>query len=345
MLSLIQNVSRKIRQHWGSKAMKLMPTRLNAVKVLLALCGTAFISACTPEPAPITISTHIWPGYEPLSLAHEMGWLDKNLVKLIQSSSATDTIRLFEEGKIDAAGLTLDEVLRLRDKGIAVSVIFICDISAGADMLLARPGINNLSDLKGRSIAVEDGALGALMLYQVLQTSGLRLEDIKPVSITIDKQVDAWKRGTVDAAISFEPAASELIRIGGKKLFDSRQIPNFIFDVIAVRSAVLNEAHAEALRHLIAAHLKGLRYININPVDVAYRISPRFKLPHDQVMATFKGLVLPDLYNNMRLFDTSTSTILKSAAIIANVMRQAGILRQQADLNGLLRPEYLPRTN
>ena len=256
-----------------------------------------------------------------------MGWLDKNLVKFIQSASATDSIRLFEEGKIDAAGLTLDEVLRLRDKGIAVSVILICDISAGADMLLVRPGIHKLSELKGHSIAVEESTLGSLMLYQILQSSGLKPEDIRPVSITIDKQVEAWKQGTVDAAISYEPAASEIIKIGGKKLFDSRQIPNFIFDVIAVRASVLNDAHAEALRHLVAAHLKGLRYININPNDVAYRISPRFKLPHDQVMATFKGLVLPNLYNNIRLFDTSTSTILNRANIIACVMQQAGILR------------------
>lgn len=319
-----------------------MPTRLNAVKVLLALCGTAYLSACTPKAEPITISTVIWPGYEPLALAHEMGWLDKKLVKLIQSASATDSIRLFEEGKIDAAGLTLDEVLRLRDKGIAVSVILICDISAGADMLLARHDIQHLSDLKGRSIAAENGALGALMLHQVLMASGLRLEDIKPVTITIDKQVDAWKLGIIDAAVSYEPVASEIIKLGGKKLFDSRQIPNFIFDVIAVRTSVLNEAHDEALRHLVAAHLKGLRYININPVDAAYRMSPRFKLPPDQVMATFKGLVLPDLYNNIRLLDSNSSIVMKRANVIAGVMQQAGILQQQANLNSLLRPDYLP---
>lgn len=322
--------------------MKLMPTRLNAVKVLLALCGTAYLSACTPDAEPITISTVIWPGYEPLALAHEMGWLDKKLVKLIQSTSATDSIRLFEEGKIDAAGLTLDEVLRLRDKGIAVSVILICDISARADMLLARHDIQHLSDLKGRSIAAENGALGALMLHQVLMASGLRLEDIKPVTITIDKQVDAWKLGIIDAAVSYEPVASEIIKLGGKKLFDSRQIPNFIFDVIAVRTSVLNEAHDEALRHLVAAHLKGLRYININPVDAAYRMSPRFKLPPDQVMATFKGLVLPDLYNNIRLLDSNSSIVMKRANVIAGVMQQAGILQQQANLNSLLRPDYLP---
>lgn len=325
--------------------MKVALSRYKFVFVALVagFAVTAIFAACAPRREPISISTHIWPGYEPLAMAREMNWLDKSKVKLVRATSATESIKLFEAGKIDAAGLTLDEVLRLREKGIPVSVILVCDVSAGADMLLARPGIKTLTGIKGRRLAVEDGALGALMLYHVLQTAGLTLGDIKAVSITIDKQVDAWIHGEIDAAISYEPASSALMKLGGKKLFDSRQIPNVIFDVIAVRTAVLDAAHADALRHLVSAHLQGLSYINTNPDDAAYRMAPRFNLTHDQVMATFKGLVLPDLDNNIRLLDTSTPVVLKNAEVVAAVMRKAGILHQQADLNGLLRPEYLPR--
>jgi len=315
------------------------------VTLMVGIVCTSFFVGCAPKPEPITISTHIWPGYEPISLAREMGWLDEKQVKLVQATSATESIKLLEEGKVDAAGLTLDEVLRIREKGIPVSVIVVCDISAGADMLVARPDIKTLSDLKGRSIAVEDGALGALIFYQVLQAAGLKPEDVKLVSITIDKQAEAWRSGKIDAAITYEPAASEMMSLNGRKLFDSRQIPNFIFDVIAVRTDVLDEAHGDALRHLVSAHLKGLRYININPVDVAYRMAPHFKLSHDQVMATFQGLVLPDLDNNIRLLDPATSTVLKSAELIAGVMLKAGILHQKPDMNGLVRPEYLPGKN
>jgi len=313
------------------------------VLLLAGLILAVLFSSCSPNQKPITVSVHVWPGYEPISLARSMGWLDEKQVKLIQVKSATESIRLFEEGKIDAAGLTLDEVLRIREMGIPVSVILICDISAGADMLLARPGIKTLSALKGRRVAVEEGALGALMLYQVLQAAGLKREDIKSVSVTIDKHVDAWKRNLVDAVITYEPASSELMLLGGKKLFDSRQIPNFIFDVIAVRTAVLDGVHENALRHLVASHLKGLDYINSNPEDAAYRMAPRFNLDHDKVMSTFKGLLLPDLDNNLRLFDFNGATLMKSAVIVDSVMHKAGILHQHVDLNGLLRPEYLPR--
>jgi NitT/TauT family transport system substrate-binding protein len=310
--------------------------------LISSLICAMLLAACTPKPESVSIAIHNWPGYEPLPLAREMGWLDAKQVKINQTTSLSDSIKLFEEGKVDAAGITMDAVLHLRDKGIPVSVILICDISAGADMLLARPNIKNLSNLKRHPIAVEEGALGELMLYHVLQKANLKQDEVKTVYLSVDKQAEAWQHRKIDAAISYEPAVSEILRLGGKNLFDSSQMPNMILDVIAVRTTVLDKAHDEAIHHLVAAHLKGLTYISTNPDDAAYRMAPRFNLPHDQVMATFKGLVLPDLDNNIRLFKSSPPTVLKSTETLAAVMLKAGILQQPADLDGLFRSEYLP---
>jgi len=323
--------------------MRVLHTKHNILEYMTALVCALFMSACTPQPQPISIATHVWPGYEPLSIARDTGMLDNKQVKLVGSLSATDSIKLLEEGRVDGAGLTLDEVIRIREKGIPISVVLVCDISAGADMLVARAAINKLQGIKGHRIAVEDGALGALMLYQVLQTTGLNSDEITPVSITIDKQVEAWKQGKIDAAITYEPASSELLKLGGKKLFDSRQIPNFIIDVIAVRTSVLDEGHAEALRHLVAAYLQGLKHIITNPDDAVYRMAPRFKLTPEQVMSTFKGLVLPNLETNIQLLSGDTPTVLKSAVVVAGIMHQAGILHQHTDFDGLLSAKYLPR--
>ena len=314
------------------------------VIMLVGLLCVFMLSGCSKTQQPVSISTHMWPGYEPISLANSLGWLDQSKVKLVETESFTDSIKLLEEGKIDAAGLTLDEVLRLREKGIGLSVVLVCDVSAGADMLLVRPNIKSLADIKGRRIAVEEGALGSLMLYQVLKAAGLKKEDVKIVSVAVDHQAEAWKRGEIDAAISFEPGSSQVLSLGGKVLFDSRQIPELIFDVIAVRTSVLDSAHEDAIRHLVESHLKGLHYINRNPDDASFRMAPRFKLSPDQVMETFKGLVLPDLQNNIRLLHSDKSTILTSASVVADAMLKAGILHQPPDMTDLVRSEYLPAT-
>jgi NitT/TauT family transport system substrate-binding protein len=320
-------------------------TRRRFLALMGGLACVPLFSGCAPKAQPITIGLHVWPGYEPSPLAKTMGWLDEKQVKLVQTGSATDSLKLLEHGEIDGAGLTLDEVLRARENGIPLSVVLVCDISAGADQLLVLPGIKSLADLKGRRIGAEEGALGALMLYQVLQAAGLRIEDITPVSLTIDQHVDAWKRGEIDAIVTYEPAASLIMGMGGNRLFDSSMIPDLIVDVLAVRSALLDNAHADAVRNLVASHLKALKYLNTNGDDAAYRMAPRLKLPPEQVMSSFKGLVLPDLENNIRLLATSKAVLLKSAGVIAETMSKAGILHKQADLNGLLRPEFLPESN
>lgn len=318
-------------------------TRRQFLALLGGLCCIPALPGCSLNAKAITIGLHTWPGYEPTPLARMMGWLDEKQVKLVKTGAATDSLELLKQGKIDGAGLTLDEVLRARENGIPLSVILVCDISAGADLLLARPEIKTLAEIKGRRIGVEHGALGALMLHQVLQAAGLKVEDITPVSLTVDQQVDAWKHGRIDAAVTYEPSSNRIMEMGGHRLFDSSMTPDLVVDVFAVRTSLLDHAHGEALRHLVASHLKGLNHLNTNPDDAAYRLAPGFKLPPEKVMASFKGLVLPDLENNLRLLATAQPALLTSAKRIARILQEAGLLQRQADLTELLHPEYLPR--
>lgn len=320
-------------------------TRRRFIALAGALACMPLLSRCAVKGQPITIGMQTWPGYEPTSLAQTMGWLDEKQVRLVKTTSATDSMQQLEQGKIDGAGLTLDEVLRARENGIPLSVILVCDISAGADQFIVHPRIKSLAEIKGLRIGAEEGALGALMLYEVLLAAGLKIEDVKPVSLTADQHVAAWKRGEVDAVVTYEPAARQILAMGGKKLFDSRMIPDLIVDVLAVRTKLLDAAHGDALRALVSSHLKSLTYIQTNPDDAAYRMAPHFKLPPEEVLNTFRGLVLPDLENNVRLLGTAKPVLLKSAEKVADLMLKAGILRKQADLNGLIHPEYLPKSD
>lgn len=318
-------------------------TRRRFLTLMGGLACVPLVSGCTIQAQPITIGLYVWPGYEPTPLAQNMGWLDEKQVKLVQTGSATESLKLLEQGKIDGAGLTLDEVLRARENGIPLSVVLVCDISAGADQFLARPAIKTLADIKGHRVGVEDGALGALMLYQVLQAAGLKVGDIQPVSLTVDQHASAWQRGEIDAVVTFEPSASKIMEMDAHRLFDSSQIPEIIVDVLAVRSSLLDSAHKDAVRHLVSAHLKGLKYLNTSVDDATYQLAPRLKLPPEKVMGTFKGLVLPDLANNIRLLAATRPALQASAKVIADTLLKAGILHRPADLNGLLRPEFLPR--
>ncbi|GBG12828.1 NitT/TauT family transport system substrate-binding protein [Novimethylophilus kurashikiensis] len=303
----------------------------------------SLLPACARPQKSVRMALHVWPGYEPTTLASSLGWLDPNMVQIVASESATDSIAMLKRGEVDGAGLTLDEVLRSRENGLPLSIILICDISAGADQFLTKPSYRSLADIKGCKLGVEEGALGALMLHEILKSAGIRDEDVHVIPLPIDKHVAAWQQGDIDCVVTYEPAASRILSLGGKRLFDSREIPNLIIDTLAVRTELLDGSHDEALRHLVANHLRGLRYLNTNSDDAAYRLTERFQLPHDEVLAAFRGLILPDLDNNRRLLESSPPVVVQSANQIATALLEAGLLRQSPRMDDLVRAEFLPK--
>lgn len=312
----------------------------------LAMLGVGALWGLLPgcrraETPPLKVAAHIWPGYEFTFLAQREGWLDGSRVTLRETASASDSLRALADGSVESAALTLDEVLRAQAAGTALSVVLVFDISAGADVVLARPPIRELSAIRGKRIGVEQSALGALMLAKALQAAGLRRDEVRIVPLTIDRHEAAWERGEVDVLVCYPPASSRLLDAGAVNLFDSRQLPDTIVDVLAVRQDVI-ERKQDAVRHLIASHLRGRDHLQRNPQDASYRMASHLGLRADEVLASFKGIVLPDLANNRRLLGGDQPALLASAEAIGEVMHREGLLPGPPALDGLLRADFLP---
>ncbi|GAB4258733.1 MAG: ABC transporter substrate-binding protein [Methylomicrobium sp.] len=306
------------------------------------MCLSRWLVGCeTSINLPITVSAHPWPGYEFMFLAEREQWLDNSLVTLVETASATESLELLRADKVDGAALTLDEVLTARASGLSMTTVMIFNISAGADMLLSRSGIFALADLKGRRVGVEQGAVGSLMLSKALDSVGLTIADIQLIPLTIDRHFETWQRNEIDALVTFEPVAGRLLDEGAVKLFDSRQIPDTIFDVLAFNTERLDFRHAHSIRHLIDANFRALEHLSKNPQDAAYRMAPRLNLPPSKVLGTFKGLLLPDRTNNRRLIGSASPVLLDSARELSRFMFESGRLSREDDLNGLIDGRYL----
>ena len=91
------------------------------------------------------------------------------------------------------------------------------NISAGADVIIARPPLAQVSDLRGRRVGVEQTAVGAYMLQGALQQAGLKVGEVTVVPLPIDEHVAAWRSGSVDALVTFDPARHVLLHEGGRR--------------------------------------------------------------------------------------------------------------------------------
>ncbi len=137
--------------------------------LFIGLLG-ALLLGCTSKPEPVLrVGLNVWTGYEPLFLARDLGYIQDSRVRLVEYGSASQAMRAFQNGAIDAAALTLDEVLLLAQYGERPRVVAVLDISAGGDVLIGHPDIEQLPEIRGRRVGVEHTALGAYVLIRALQ--------------------------------------------------------------------------------------------------------------------------------------------------------------------------------
>jgi NitT/TauT family transport system substrate-binding protein len=304
---------------------------LGAVAAAVAGGGLA---GCDPPAEPLRIGAQVFPGYEMLFLARQLGQLPEQRVRLIEMPSASASLRALASGALECACLTLDEVLLARDRGVPLTAVLVLDVSMGADTVLARPMVRDLADLRGRAIAVEQSAVGAVMLDAALHAAGLGVADVRPVHLPFDEHERAYADRRVDAVVTYEPVTSRLRAAGARQLFSSREAPGLVLDVLAVRPAFL-VSHRLAIATAVAAHLAARDRFVAAPSQYAAQLAPRLGLTPDKVPAAFSGLEMPDLARNRQLL-TSPQGLRASAERLAEVMRRAGLVEGGLDANGLV---------
>lgn len=316
-------------------------SRLRRSGLLAAACLPLLpLTGCAPG-TPLVLAGHPWPGYEPLFLARNLGYLPEDL-HLLEAPTLKASLQTLKEGRADGAMLTLDEVLQLRDRGLALQVVLVFDVSKGADMLLAQPRIATPGQLRGQRIGVEDSALGALLLALVLERAGLSLQDIRRVHIAYEDHEAAWARGDVDALVSYEPVAGRLKARGARQLLSTRDLPDTIFDVLAVRPQAA-QRHAATLRAALVGHFQALTYLRQNPWDAAYRLAPHLGVSAEEMIASLRGLEFPDLVGNQRYLSGQDSQLLRITDKLSAIMLQAGLIESPVDAHGLYSAAYLPK--
>lgn len=313
---------------------------------VLALGGAAAawgalggLAGCGRRP-PLNVAVQPFCGYQFLSLANEEGYLRDTGVRLVPVATYADAVKALTSGAADGAPVTLDQALQLHDSGLRMIVPMVFDISAGADVVLARPGIDSLDGLRGRRIGVETTTLGTIMLAKVLEAAGLQRSDVTVVPMSED-HVGAWQGTQLDAVLTYEPSLSDLRQLGLETLFDSRSLPQTIVDVLVVRPEAAN-ANPRALRALIAAHFKALRLWRSNPIDTAYRLAGFLGVPANRVQGVINGLDLPDVVYNRHYLTPPATELTRSALDLGDILLREGVLKRPPDLAGLFVPDFLP---
>lgn len=296
---------------------------------------------CSPPQRKIRVAGNNWVGYAPLFLARDLGHYRSSQLAVLDSASNSASLLALAAGAIEAAALTLDECISARAAGLDLRVILLYDESAGGDVIMARPSIRSLDELRGRRVGLENTATGALLLTQVLDSAGLGPEEIEKVSLSPADQVRAYLTGEVDAVVCFEPQAILLARAGAHRLVDSRQFPGLIINVLAVRQDAI-ETGAAALSALVAGHFRALDYLERSRTEAVGRIARQLGIHPEEVLAALGGIRLFDLHENHAWLGGPNPRLHGVANRLNQLMLDARLIAQAADTRHLAEDRFLP---
>ena len=216
-------------------------------KVMLLIVALGF-SLTVHAAEPLKIGYSDWPGWVAWQVAIDKGWFKEVDVDVkFEWFDYSASMDAFTAGKIDAVLMTNGDALVTGAGGGRSSMILITDYSNGNDMILAKPGIKTLTDLRGKKVSVEVGLVEHLLLRNGMKKAGMKAGDIDIVNAKTNEMPQMLASNDISAVGAWEPIAGQARKAapGAKAIYTSADEPSLIYDVLAVNPASVKTRRAE----------------------------------------------------------------------------------------------------
>jgi NitT/TauT family transport system substrate-binding protein len=240
----------------------------------------AFASSLVAEPLKVAFSD--WPGWTAYEIAAQKGWFkDAGVDVELLWFEYGPSMEAFTAGKCDAVMVTNGDALVTGANGSKNVMILVTDYSNGNDMVVARPGIKSLNDLKGRKIGVEVGLVDHLLLLNGLKKSGLSEADVELVPTPTNQAPQVLASGQVDAVVAWQPNSGAALKAlpGSTAVYTSADEPGLIYDMVVVSPQSLASRRAD-----------WVKFVKVWDRIVAYLENPATKADGIAIMAARAGV-------------------------------------------------------
>lgn len=204
-------------------------------KLMAAILIVSSVSTASAEPLKIGYSD--WPGWVAWEVGIEKGWFKEEGVDVkFEWFDYVASMDAFAAGKLDAVGMTNGDALVTGATGAKSVMILMNDYSNGNDMIIGKPGITSVKQLKGKKIGVEVGFVSHLLLLNALEKNNMSEKDVTLVNVPTNETPQVLASGDVDAIVAWQPSSGIALNQvpGSKAIYTSADEPGLIYDLYAV---------------------------------------------------------------------------------------------------------------
>jgi NitT/TauT family transport system substrate-binding protein len=184
--------------------------------------------------------------------------------------------------------------------------------SHGADAIVVRKGIDEVSALRGKKIAYAVGTASHTLLLNVLETSNMKMADIDGYQVADGVEAaTAFKNGQCDAALVWAPDDEDCVAAvaGAKVLVSSAVASQIIADGLLVKKSVLSQKK-DLIVKLVKAWLVGNARINTDASakrEANSLFAKGFKFPEDIAAKSADKVYFSTLGDNINFFGLNST--------------------------------------
>jgi len=320
---------------------------LKRLSVGTALTATLFFSGLSEAAPPLKIGYSDWPGWVAWQVAIEKGWFKEAGVDVkfdwFDYSASMDA---FAAGKIDAVTVTNGDALVTGSGGAKNVMIIVTDYSNGNDMIVGKPGIKSLKDLKGKKVGLEVGLVEHLLLLNGLEKAGLKEADLTIVNTKTNETAQALASGDLAAIGAWQPNSGEAMsRVpGSKPIYTSADEPGLIYDVLTVSPSSLSSRKAD-WQKVVKVWDKVVTYINDPKTqpDAVKIMSARVGLKPEAYLPLLKGTKLLSLDDGKKIMVKADGfkSLYGSSKIADDFNVKYGVYKKPMDLGKAIDPSLV----
>ena len=302
-------------------------------------------TSAAPTGSSIALGYSAWPGWFPWKVSEEEKIFDANKIKvdLKWFDNYTDSINGLTANQLAANSQTLNDTISPVAAGSDQVIVLVNDNSTGNDQIIARQGINTTADLKGKTVAAEEGTVDHFLLLLGLKKAGLTSADIKFQPLETGKAAAAFVAGQVDAVGVFAPFTTQALkRAGSKALFTSKDFPGAISDHLVVSRKMLNE-RPQDIQNMVDAWFATLDYIQKNPDKADEIMAKRAGVSVAEYKQYNAGTKIFTIKENLEAFSSGKDmTHLNYAAKeISDFLLQTKLIKKAPDLTKIFDDRFV----
>ncbi len=261
-----------------------------------------------------------WPGYAPFWVAQKEH-LFKGIKFVFIKSETRDPLLL--SGRVDAANLSMNQIVNNYKKGYKTPIVIPMDYSYGADAIVGDKSLPSVKSIVGHKVVLNTDSYSELLLLGALKRAGLTLGDVKQVNMKGSSVPAALISGNAKVGVTWQPNVSVALSKDSELhvIFSSRDVPGLISDNIVFKEGFARK-HPDVTRNIIKGFIAGEKYIKQHPAS-AYKIMGEYMGVSPSVAKTiYTGVHNVTLNQMNKMFsDSGNMSYSRSISDVLDVMK------------------------